>query len=185
MMKIIEKTGKRVVSQTYGFLAKKIIWITALALCVLLAGCRVDTNKTGGKGDLTDENVSVTDGDGMRTMDEDIKHMTDEELKEYIKNRNENQGRLLEDLGPYTLDEAMDLIQNVMDSRSEKAAKFMVDDDTINGEHAFIITAGEDSADGEKFTALYHYAVTDSGRVYFLDPVSGPDWILIEPDFVG
>ncbi|NLV84549.1 MAG: hypothetical protein GXY60_08295 [Spirochaetales bacterium] len=165
--------------------AKKIIWITALALCVLLAGCRADTNRTGGKGDLTDENNSVAVGNDLMTMDESIKHMSDEELKEYVENRNENQRENLEDLGPYTLEKAIDLLRNVMDSRGEKATKFMIDDDTINGEHAFIIAAGEDSPDGDQFIASYHYAVTDSGKVYFLDPVSGPDWILIDPDSVG
>lgn len=120
------------------------------------------------------------------TMDEAVAQMNREELQEYIENRLENQRLQREELGPYTLEDAMALIINVMESRNEKAQKLVASgDETIDGEHVFVIMAGEDSADGEKFTAMYHYAVSDSGRVYVMDPLVGPDWNLLEANDSG
>lgn len=51
-------------------------------------------------------------------------------------------------------------------------------EDTINGENAIIVIAGKKSADGKNFTELYHFAVTDSGKVYYMDAVQGSDWIM-------
>lgn len=51
-------------------------------------------------------------------------------------------------------------------------------EDTINGENAIIVIAGNKSADGKKFTELYHFAVTDSGKVYYMEAVQGSDWIM-------
>lgn len=54
--------------------------------------------------------------------------------------------------------------------------------DTVAGTHALTFSTGENSADGKKFTALNQYAVTDSGAVYYIDLVQGPEWILLESD---
>lgn len=49
-------------------------------------------------------------------------------------------------------------------------------EDTIYAEHAFIVIAGNKSADGRTFTELHHYAVTDSGAIYCSDLAQGTNW---------
>lgn len=44
-------------------------------------------------------------------------------------------------------------------------------EDTIRGQHAWLFDMGKDSA--EKFTAEYHFAVTDAGKVLQMDILSG------------
>ncbi|MEA4926011.1 MAG: hypothetical protein VB084_11945 [Syntrophomonadaceae bacterium] len=58
------------------------------------------------------------------------------------------------------------LIQTAMSARGEAATAFVPDgEETIEGEFALISSVGEKPADEQKFTALYHYTVTDSGNV--------------------
>lgn len=58
-------------------------------------------------------------------------------------------------------------------------------DTTIAGKHALAYSTGENSVDGKKFTALNQYAVSDSGAVYYIDLVQGPEWILLDSDTKG
>ncbi len=87
---------------------------------------------------------------------------------------------------PITEDEAITLIKAAMSTRAETAAVFVPGGEkTIEGQRALSFAIGENSADGQKFTALYHYAVTDSGNVYYIDVVQGADWILFDPNAKG
>jgi hypothetical protein len=77
-----------------------------------------------------------------------------------------------------TADKAVGLVQEAMSERGESASVMVPgSEETIDGEHCFLIDAGNNSADGGKFTAMYHYAVSDSGRIWYMDVVQGPDWI--------
>lgn len=78
-------------------------------------------------------------------------------------------------------EEAFALVQNIIQARGETAPVIILTgDDTIEGEHAFIFSAGDYSVDGQKFTAMYHYAVSDSGKIYYMDILQGADWILVQ-----
>lgn len=81
---------------------------------------------------------------------------------------------------------AFELVKNTMKARGEKAPVIVkTGDETIEGEHAFIFSAGSNSTDGKKFTAMYHYAVSDSGKVYYMDILKGADWILFDTQAAG
>lgn len=83
-------------------------------------------------------------------------------------------------------DTAMMLVQNAMDARGESASVVVqTGEETIQGEYALTFAAGDYSEDGQKFTAMYHYAVTDSGQVYYIDVLQGADWILFDMQAVG
>ncbi len=87
----------------------------------------------------------------------------------------------LTEVKPVSDDEAFNLVLKAMKQRGENATTLVqTGRDTINGEQALTFAAGENSADGSKFTAMYHYAVTDSGNVYYRDTLQGADWILLE-----
>jgi hypothetical protein len=88
-------------------------------------------------------------------------------------------GRFCKDFNQNT---AMDLVGLAANHYVDKKASVIVQigEETIEGEHAFTYSAGENSADGQKYTALYHYAVTDSGKIYYMDVLQGADWILFE-----
>jgi hypothetical protein len=76
-------------------------------------------------------------------------------------------------------DDAFTIVQNTLKERGESASVIIQNgEETINGEHAFTYSAGEYSEDGQKFTAMYHYAVSDSGHVYSMDALQGTDWVL-------
>jgi|GEM_PF-1977806 len=76
---------------------------------------------------------------------------------------------------------AMDLVHQTMKNRGEDAKVIVsTGEETIEGQHAYTFACGDNSADGEKFTAMYHYAVTDNGTVYYMDVAQGPDWLPVE-----
>ncbi len=78
-------------------------------------------------------------------------------------------------------DEAIALVQNAINARGETAPVIVrTGDDSIEGEHVFTFSAGDYSADGEKYTAIYHYAVSDGGKVYYMDILQGADWVLFD-----
>lgn len=96
----------------------------------------------------------------------------------------DGKGKLMEgrgDLIRMSKDDAKELVRQTLTEQGKKAPVLVVaGEDTIEGEHALIIKAGENSADGLKFTALYHFAVTDSGAVFYMDTVQGSDWRIVD-----
>lgn len=73
---------------------------------------------------------------------------------------------------------AEEIVWDIMTEEQKEALRLVGGgEDTINGERAIIVIAGYKSADGRNFTALYHYAVTDSGAVYYKDTEQSADWI--------
>jgi len=83
----------------------------------------------------------------------------------------------------YTIseDDAYSLVQYTMEERGEFTTVIMQNgDETIDGEHVYTFSAGDYSDDGQKFTAMFHYAVSDSGNVYYMDDLDGADWILVD-----
>ena len=53
----------------------------------------------------------------------------------------------------------------------------------VAGEQMLLFSAGVDSADGLKYTALWHYAVSPDGKIYSMDPSRSTEWRLIrKPD---
>lgn len=85
------------------------------------------------------------------------------------------------DQGAMTQVRAEDAVWDLMTEDQKISLRLIGDgEETIGGEHAFLVTAGNRSADGQKFTALYHLAVTDSGVIYRMDPVEGPEWKKLE-----
>ena len=48
-------------------------------------------------------------------------------------------------------------------------------EDTINGAHAWLFALGADTP--EKFTAEYHFAVTDAGEVLVMDILAGGEYV--------
>ena len=80
-------------------------------------------------------------------------------------------------------DEAFALVENTLMEQGEEALVIVrTGDDIIEGEPAFIFSSGAYSEDGQKFTAMYHYAVSYSGIVYFMDPMQGADWVSFYSD---
>lgn len=83
-------------------------------------------------------------------------------------------------------EDAFTIVRNVLDARGQVAPVIVqTDDEDINGEHAYTFSAGENSVDGVKYTAMYYYAVTDSGKVYYLDFLEGADWIFFDTQANG
>ena len=79
--------------------------------------------------------------------------------------------------GPSNVDEAFDYLYDYLKTNVSNLPKdFAIMDDGeeyISGENFWIFMVGEDSP--EKFTTLYHYAVSPSGRILCMDFLSG-DW---------
>jgi len=48
-------------------------------------------------------------------------------------------------------------------------------EDTVNGQHAWLFALGADTP--EKFTAEYHFAVTDAGEVLVMDILAGGEYV--------
>ena len=78
-------------------------------------------------------------------------------------------------------EDAINLVKRVMDERKESASVFVfTGSEIIEGEHCLTLSAGSYSADGQKYTAMYHYAVSDSGLVYYIDILLGAEWNLYQ-----
>ena len=78
-------------------------------------------------------------------------------------------------------DKAMELVEQAMLSRNESAKVFVFkDSEIIENEYCLTLSVGNYSSDGEKYTALYNYAVSDSGLIYYIDVMQGADWILYQ-----
>ncbi|MDY0235369.1 MAG: hypothetical protein RBR71_05045 [Gudongella sp.] len=76
-------------------------------------------------------------------------------------------------------EDAFALAEDIMQERGDFSTVILSDgEEIIDGEHAYIFSTGDYSEDGQKFTAMYHYAVSDRGNIYYLDVLSGADWIL-------
>lgn len=76
-------------------------------------------------------------------------------------------------------EDAIALVERAMDERKESASVILLDgSDIIEGEQCLTLSAGSYSADGQKYTAMFHYAVSDSGSVYYIDVLQGADWNL-------
>lgn len=81
----------------------------------------------------------------------------------------------------FNQDTAMEMVQQTIHCMGKKASVIVqTGEEIIEGEQAFTYSAGENSVDGQKYTALYHYAITDSGKIYYMDILQGEDWILFQ-----
>ena len=82
-----------------------------------------------------------------------------------------------EESEPLTEDDALDDAVEIMARRGETATTVMKDgNETIDGEACWTFAAGTTSADGKKFTAMYHYAVSTTGRAWYMD-ISTGNWV--------
>ncbi|WP_027398454.1 hypothetical protein [Anaerovorax odorimutans] len=82
---------------------------------------------------------------------------------------------------PICEEDAFELVQHAINFQGENVSTIVkTGDEIIEGEHAFTFSAGDDSADGQKYTAVSHYAVSDSGRIYYMDVLKGADWISLD-----
>ncbi|MCL1867046.1 MAG: hypothetical protein FWF82_06520 [Oscillospiraceae bacterium] len=83
---------------------------------------------------------------------------------------------------------AVEAIRQAMKVRGESASVFVELTEYIDGERVRVFKVGENSEDSDgdgdedKFTALYHYAVSDSGKVYYMDVVEEAQWVLFDPE---
>lgn len=102
----------------------------------------------------------------------------DEILSDHIiSDGTEATGSPLTRTTPISEEDAVALIQRAMDQRGETAQVIVLTgEDTIEGDHCRLYSAGEYSADGQKFTARYHYAVSDGGVVWYMDMLQGAEW---------
>ncbi len=77
---------------------------------------------------------------------------------------------------------AYDLVWQALDILGKNPVKRIVitGEDVVNNEDVVLLSAGNDSPDGSKYTALYHFAVSAGGRVYYMDPVKGSEWVLLK-----
>jgi hypothetical protein len=92
----------------------------------------------------------------------------------YNAHANTHNGEILSE------DDALVLVEYIMEERGEFSRVIIPNgEDIIDGEHAYIFSAGDYSEDGQKFTAMFHYAVSDRGNIYYIDVLVGADWILI------
>ena len=83
-----------------------------------------------------------------------------------------------EDMEPLSEDEAIGRIAHAMELKGETSTVIRREGtETIGGESCMTFSAGDNSADGEKYTAMYHYAVGDSGTLWYMDVAEGPDWL--------
>lgn len=73
---------------------------------------------------------------------------------------------------------AFTLVQSVMEARGDEASVVTnTGEEIINGEDCLTFSAGEMSEDGEKFTAMYYYAVNKSWTaIYYKDVAEGSEW---------
>lgn len=78
-------------------------------------------------------------------------------------------------------EEAIDIVSNIVE-RSGKQNYIVVatGTDLIYGEECQIFSVGESADDNQRTVYSKHYAVSEYGLVYFLDPVSGADWKIYE-----
>lgn len=72
------------------------------------------------------------------------------------------------------LNEAVFALKQRM-SANGKIALVPTREETVNGEHAFLFALGADTP--EKFTAEYHFAVTESGQVLVMDIMNGTEYV--------
>ncbi len=77
---------------------------------------------------------------------------------------------------------AYDLVWQALDIMGKDPVKRIVitGDDIVNNEQVVLLSAGNDSEDGSKYTAFYHFAVSAGGRVYYMDPARGSAWVLLK-----
>lgn len=74
-----------------------------------------------------------------------------------------------------------DLINKAMEIMGDTSTVIVqMGEETINDEHCYLFATGENALDGSKFTALNHYAISDSGSLYYMDIPGGGIWIDIE-----
>ena len=86
-----------------------------------------------------------------------------------------------DDMEPVSEEEAMRRIQEAMNLLGDTSTVIRREgDETIDNEHCMTFSAGNNSADGQKYTAISHYAVSDSGVLWYMDVVEGPEWLLFD-----
>ena len=73
---------------------------------------------------------------------------------------------------------AMALVQYAMDSAGITSPLiWRTGEAVIENEYCMTFAAGDKSADGEKYTAMHQFAVSDSGMLWYMDVVEGSDWL--------
>lgn len=83
-----------------------------------------------------------------------------------------------EDIKTISEEAAIRRIRNAMTLMSETNAIIRREgEEIIDGEHCMTFSAGDNSADGQKYTAMRHYAVSDSGVLWYMDVVKGAKWL--------
>lgn len=85
--------------------------------------------------------------------------------------------------GDFDIDAAAALVREAIDRQGQTAPIIAsTGEEEIGGELCWTFSAGDNSTDGQKFTAMYHYAVSRSGGVYYVDILQGSDWIALSGD---
>ena len=83
-----------------------------------------------------------------------------------------------DEMEPISGDEAMTLVWRAIESEGRTSTTVQYEGtEIINGESCWLLSAGEDSLDGQKYTAMYHYAVSESGEIWYMDIVNGAVWV--------
>lgn len=78
---------------------------------------------------------------------------------------------------------ASEYVWVLLNQRGEEAPVIVSTGEERIGEYdCWTFAAGSNSADGQKFTAMYHYAVSKTGAFFYIDPLQGADWLPLEID---
>ncbi len=80
------------------------------------------------------------------------------------------------------IDNAYNLVWQALSKMGIKTVNRIVEKGfyIINDENVVVLAAGDDSVDSLKFTALYHFAVSESEKIYYMDIFKDANWELVE-----
>ena len=81
-----------------------------------------------------------------------------------------------------SIENAYNLVEKALNKLDKSSITHIVraGSNFINNEKVMILAAGENPLDNSEYTALYHFAVSASGRVYYLDNTEGSEWKPLE-----
>lgn len=155
--------------------------VVAFFLLVGLAGCGSEKKSLlPAIGDIVEENS--TGLDGRKDLNRDDELLSDDKTAQDTEEGISEQ-RTDDTLPPPAPGEttAWNLISKAMEIMGDTSPVIVqTGEETINDEHCYLFATGENSLDGGKFTALNHYAISDSGKLYYMDILGGGTWIYIE-----
>lgn len=165
--------------------AQSLLYIIITALFIVgLSGCRAKSeNPFLAVTDTMEENSSDSDSRKVRNGELPPDDKTAQNTEESIYAEDIEEPPTPSVPGAPGETASWDLVSKAMEIMGDTSTVIVqTGEETINDEHCYIFATGENSLDGGKFTALSHYAVSDSGNLYYMDILSGGTWSYVKAD---